>query len=65
MFDVPKSASTSINFALRHVPECILDGNGGVKHMTVADYEEYFEPFLKKRSGLDAFSIFERIAVGA
>ena len=62
MFDVPKSASTSINFALRHVSECILDGNGGVKHMTVADYEEYLEPFLKKRSGLDA-NILERIAV--
>lgn len=62
MFDVPKSASTSINFALQHVSECILDGNGGVKHMTVADYEEYLEPFLKKRSGMD-ISTLERIAV--
>lgn len=62
MFDVPKSASTSINFALRHASECVLDGSGGVKHMTVADYEEYFEPFLKKRSGLDT-STLERIAV--
>lgn len=62
MFDVPKSASTSINFALRHVSECILDGSGGVKHMTVADYEEYFEPFLKKCGGLD-INTLERIAV--
>lgn len=62
MFDVPKSASTSINFALRNVSECILDGSGGVKHMNVADYEEYFEPFLKKCGGLDTDDL-ERIAV--
>lgn len=30
--------------------------------MTVADYEEYFEPFLKKRSDMD-ISTLERIAV--
>lgn len=62
MFDVPKSASTSINFALRHVSECILDGNGSVKHMNVADYEEYFEPFLEKSGRLDTNTL-ERIAV--
>ncbi|MEO9874089.1 MAG: hypothetical protein ABJM26_05415 [Anderseniella sp.] len=62
MFDVPKSASTSINLALQHASECTLDGNGGVKHMTVADYEEYLEPFLKKRSGMDIGTL-ERIAV--
>ena len=62
MFDVPKSASTSINLALQHVSECTLDGNGGVKHMTVADYEEHLEPFLKKRIDMD-ISTLERIAV--
>lgn len=62
MFDVPKSASTSINLALQHVSECTLDGNGGVKHMTVADYEEYLEPFLRKRTDMD-ISTLERIAV--
>lgn len=62
MFDVPKSASTSINIALKPVSECILDGAGGVKHMTVADYEEYLEPFLKKRWGQDPHTL-ERIAV--
>lgn len=62
MFDIPKSASTSINFALRRVSECILDGNGGLKHTHVTDYETYLEPLLQKRVGVQV-SDFERIAV--
>jgi len=62
MFDIPKSASTSINYAIRHVSECILDGNGGIKHINVSDYEEFLEPLLVKRAGIDT-STLERIAV--
>lgn len=62
MFDIPKSASTSITFALRGVSECIIDGNGGAKHMLLADYEEFLEPFFLKRAGKFVLE-FERLAV--
>ncbi|MEO9873976.1 MAG: sulfotransferase family 2 domain-containing protein [Anderseniella sp.] len=62
MFDVPKSASTSINFALRHISDCVLDGPGGIKHTSVADYERYLEPYLQNRSGVDVGSL-NRLAV--
>lgn len=62
MFDIPKSASTSVNFALRTISECILDGNGGVKHIQVTDYEQFLEPLFQRRYG-PGIDDFERIAV--
>lgn len=62
MFDIPKSASTSINSALSRVAECVLDGNGGMKHVGVEDFETYLEPLLARRSGMST-DTFERIAV--
>ncbi len=62
MFDIPKSASTSINFALSRVSECVLDGNGGLKHLRVTDYEQFLEPMLLKCSHAPV-SEFDRIAV--
>lgn len=62
MFDIPKSASTSINFAIRTISECILDGHGGVKHTHVIDYERFIEPLLRLKCG-PVVDAYERIAV--
>lgn len=62
MFDIPKSASTSVNQALAPVSETVLDGDGGVKHINVRLFEEHLAPLLEKCIG-PAADRLERIAI--
>jgi hypothetical protein len=61
-FDIPKSASTSIDKAIKPISQFRIAGRGAIKHCNVKDYEQHIEPFLVKRLGEEVRE-FERIAV--